>query len=256
MKVLCLCTTVRNQNWWFHPSEEKPLQWQQAAATVECLPLFNCHASDWRLYVCHLVVILQQTACIESEVKKLFGEGIDEESKSAWRIKPLAVTATNGNIGKEWLCIDYSQTTCSLFSMSSHHRRSKILSTSWQNTGLTFAPGLVSSGRDTPAPLRAFEERDGSRPVTSTRYVLQLFRKSSKITFATERCKLPLYPLPSDHRDTQVEHNNGTQWKAIRLSDCVLNHIGCLLNLVKAFCQMHCMPHFHCCVRPWKLGLH
>ena len=80
-----------------------------AAATVECPPLFNCLTSDWRpVCLTSRRYSAADTAYIESEVKKLFAEGIIRESKSPWRAQPLVVT--NRDTGKKRLCVDYSQT--------------------------------------------------------------------------------------------------------------------------------------------------
>ena len=44
---------------------------------------------------------------MESEVKKLYGQGIVRPSNSPWRAQPIVVA--NKEIGKKSLCIDYSQ---------------------------------------------------------------------------------------------------------------------------------------------------
>jgi len=76
-------------------------------ATVEC-PSFldltpNCRpvAVPSRRYSVH------DSGFMESEVKKLYGQGIVRPSNSPWRAQPIVVA--NKEIGKKSLCIDYSQ---------------------------------------------------------------------------------------------------------------------------------------------------
>jgi len=94
------------------------------AATVECPSLFHDLTPN-----CRPVAVLSRqynvhdSAFIESEVKKLYEQGIIRSSNSPWQAQPIVVT--NKETGTKRLCIDYSQ-TINLFTVLDAYPLQKI----------------------------------------------------------------------------------------------------------------------------------